>query len=352
MMNSRERIRKLIAGEPVSQCGFWLGNPHRDTIALLNEKLGTRTLEDIQIHLQDDIRWITPQYVPGTYNHPDGKSMRPWRDVNPHGLSGQGLLSDITCIEDLDRVDFPDPQYLDFGPTIALLDAAGPFYRMSGFWAPFFHDLCYLFGTEELLCLLLEEPEIVTAACERICNFYLAANERFYAAAGDRIDAFFFGNDFGTQQDLLLSPQHFRAFFLPWIKQFADQAHRHQLACILHCCGAISDIIEDLITVGVDCLHPMQTAAAGMAPAALSARFRDRITFMGGVDTQGLLQNGSLEDVDVAVAELLQQFGNRIVIGPSHEALLPSVNIDNVLRIPCAARCLTNQSCSPQGGTA
>jgi len=82
----------------------------------------------------------------------------------------------------------------------------------------------------------------------------------------------------------------------------------------------------------------MQTAARGMDPESLAARFAGRVTFMGGVDTQDLLQNGTPGDVDAEVARLQRCFGNRIIIGPSHEALLPSVNVENVLEIARAVK--------------
>ena len=264
--------------------------------------------------------------------------MRPWRDANPHGLSGRGLLSDAQSVADLDRIALPEPRWLDFGETLAALDAAGDFYRLSGFWSPFFHDLCYLFGTAELLVLMLEAPEIVRSATARIAGFYLEANERFFDAAGDRMDALFIGNDFGTQDGLLLSPALFREFFLPWIGRFARQAHARGYAFVLHCCGGIAEIVEDLIEAGVDGLHPMQTAARGMTPEPLAARFGERVVFWGGLDTQGLLQNGTPAEVDAEIARLRRAFGANIVIGPSHEALLPSVKVENVLAIARALR--------------
>jgi len=333
-MTPRETIHRLVARKGANRCGFWLGKPHPDTLSMLNKRLGTESLEEIQIVLGDDIRWITPQHhLAATYKHPEGKSMRPWRDANPHGLSGQGLLSDTSTMEDLEKINFPDARHLDFTHTLSLLDAAGDFYRLSGFWSPFFHDLCYLFGTGELLMMLIAEPELVKEALDRICGFYYEANQRFYAAAGDRMDAFFFGNDFGTQQAMMMSPALFREFFLPWIAKFAQQAHDHGYHCILHCCGSIPDIVDDLIGAGVDCLHPMQTIARGMDPGSLASRFGGRVTFMGGVDTQHLLQEGTRADVDNAVKHLLEVFGNNIIIGPSHEALLPGVNIENVVQM-------------------
>lgn len=335
-MTPREHLRSLMAGEPLGRPGFWIGRPLPETLEKFRPHLGTADLASVQLRLGDDVRWITPQHDPLCYRHPAGLAMRPWRDANPHGLSGQGLLHDATSVADLDRIPFPDPIHLDFRATLARLDAAGPYYRIGGFWAPFFHDLCYLFGTEELLCLMLDAPELVQEACRRIAEFYLAANERLYAVAGDRLDAHFFGNDFGTQQGLLFSPAAFRTFFLPWIRRFAEQARDHGLACILHSCGAIAEIVPDLIEAGITGLHPLQTAARGMDAALLAPRFRDHLTFWGGVDTQHLLQRGTPADVRAEVLRLDRLFAHRIVIGPSHEALLPSVDPCNVLAIPRA----------------
>lgn len=327
-------MRALMRGEPVSEPGFWIGKPHPETLAKFDRLLGTPTLEDLQQRLGDDARWITPQHDPRCYVHPDGLSMRPWKDANPHGLSGIGLLADASKVADLDRVVFPSIRWLVLDETLERLEQAGPYYRLGGFWCPFFHDLCYLFGTSELLMLTLEAPHVVRAATDRICEFYYQANELLYAKAADLIDAFFFGNDFGTQMGLLVSPETFRELFLPWIRRFADQAHRHGLDCILHCCGGIADVIPDLIEAGVDGLHPFQTTARGMDPAELAARFAGRIVFWGGVDTQRLLQSGTPEEVRETVLLLDRLFNHRIVLGPSHEALLPSVDLRNVLTIP------------------
>lgn len=323
-----------MLGQSVERPGFWLGKPHPDTLVRFQAVLGTSDLEEIQSIVGDDARWITPQHDSASYRHPLGKPMRPWRDANPHGLSGQGLLSGASSVADLEAIEWPDPQYLDFSATIAKLDAAGPYYRLGGMWSPFFHDLCYLFGTEELLCLLLEAPDLVHAATRQICTFYLGANERLLAEAGDRIDALFLGNDFGSQGGLLLSPNLFREFFLPWIERFAAQARAHGLHCILHSCGGVSEIVDDLIAAGVNGLHPMQTTASGMHPEALARRFGGRVVFWGGVDTQQLLQHGTPAEVAEEVLRLDGLFDHRIVIGPSHEALLPSVSIENVLQIP------------------
>ncbi len=331
MTSSRERIKSIINGKEVDRCGFWLGKPLPTTVEKINAKLGTKSLEEIQSKFNDDIRWITPQYISSTYQHPKGLSMRPWKDANPHGLSNLALLKGIEEIEELDKIDFPEVQHLDFTETIKILKETGDVYRLSGFWSAFFHDLCYLFGTEELLMLLLSDPEIVEEALNRICGFYLKANELFFQQAEGLLDGLFIGNDFGTQNGLLFSPEIFKKYFLPWINKFSQLAHKHNLHFILHSCGGIADIIPDLLEAKVDCLHPFQNNATGMDIKTISKKFKNKIVFMGGVDTQDLLVNGSINDVEKVINSLLCEFGNHFILGPSHEALLDNINVKNLI---------------------
>jgi uroporphyrinogen decarboxylase len=99
---------------------------------------------------------------------------------------------------------------------------------------------------------------------------------------------------------------------------------------ILHSCGSIHRVVPDLIDLGIDALHPLQARAAGMDANTLRRDFIGRLAFVGGVDTQDLLVNGSPADVRVEVRRLRSTLGPRVVISPSHEAILPNVPPENV----------------------
>ena len=144
---------------------------------------------------------------------------------------------------------------------------------------------------------MMLRPDLVEAVTDKVCSFYHEANERFFALAGDEIDGYFFGNDFGTQLDLICGPREFDRFILPWFRRFTEQAHAYGYQAILHSCGAIHKVIDRLIEAGVDCLHPLQARAAGMDAETLARDFGGRITFMGGIDTQELLVHGTPDDV-------------------------------------------------------
>ncbi len=77
---------------------------------------------------------------------------------------------------------------------------------------------------------------------------------------------------------------------------------RTRAKVFFHSCGAIRELLPDLVEIGVDVLNPVQVSAAGMETAALKRDFgRDLVFWGGGVDTQGVLGSGSPDEVRAEV---------------------------------------------------
>ena len=336
-MTSRERIRRIISGEPADRCGFWLGNPHDDTLPIYHKYFGTSSLEELQRKVGDDFRWITPLYIKSTYQHPEGKGIFDiWRYKKSLGEAGP--LAECESIAEIeDAYDWPSLEYVNLTECLELLRNAGAYYRASGFWTPFFHDVMDLFGMEAYMTKMYTHPEVVHAVTDRVCQFYYEANNRLFERAGDLIDGFFFGNDFGTQRDLILAPELFEEFVYPWFCRFTEQAHRHGYQVILHSCGSIHRVINRLIDAGVECLHPLQAKAFNMNAETLARDFKGRIAFLGGIDTQDLFVNAGASEVKAEVRRIKRLLGPQLIVSPSHEALLPNVPPENVLAMAEAA---------------
>ncbi|MBC8191661.1 MAG: hypothetical protein H8E18_04730 [FCB group bacterium] len=318
MLNSRERIKKIIKGETVDRPGFWLGDPHTDTWPKLLTHFDCPNEESLRLELGDDLRWIRGDRYDGS----------------PNNVKFPSLVSDKLAVgeipSDLQNYPWPDPKKVDYSQGLTRLAKAGDFYRAGGMWNTFYHDVAGIFGLENYFMLMHLEPDIVKEATRRVAEFYLATNETMFQKAGDTLDAYFFGNDFGTQLDLMFSPESFDEFLLPWLKEFTDQAHSHGLDVIFHSCGSIYRIIDRLIDIGIDCLHPLQARAFHMDADHLAQNFKGDITFMGGIDTQELLVHASPEEVSEEVKRVHRALGPKLIVSPSHEAILPNVNLDNV----------------------
>jgi uroporphyrinogen decarboxylase len=334
-VNSRERIRTIISGKPADRTGFWLGNPFPDSWPALHGYFGTQTEEELRRKVNDDFRWICPQFYPSGYRHPEGKPLSFRGDKKYHGQAGP--FAHTEDLREVDAYDWPKVEYLNFEECLDDLNAAGEFYRASGMWTSFYHDVMDLFGIEDYLVKMYTHPKVVQSVTDHVCEFYYQANELFFERAGSLVDAFFFGNDFGTQRDIITSPKLFDQFILPWFRRFTEQGHRHGCQVILHSCGAIHRVIPRLIESGVDCLHPLQALARNMDAVTLARNFKGKIAFLGGIDTQDLLVNGSPEQVKEDVRRVRDLLGPCLIVSPSHEALLPDVPPQNVEAMAQAA---------------
>ncbi len=328
-MTSRERIRGIIAGKPVDRCGLWLGNPHPESWPALHAYFGTKTEEELRQKLGDDFRWICPQFFEGVYRDPKGGGMFD-AGLNKKKHSQAGPLEGCEDLQEIEDFPWPNPDYLNFDECLSELRNAGDVYRASGFWTCFYHNIMDLFGMEDYMIKMYTHPEIIQAVTDHVCGFYYEANERFFAEAKGEVDGFFFGNDFGTQLDLICGPEQFDQFIMPWFARFTEQAHKHGYHSILHSCGAIHKVVDRLIAAGVDCLHPLQALAANMDAETLARDFKGRIAFMGGIDTQQLMVHGTPKDVEEDVKRVKNLLGPRLIVSPSHEALLPNVPPQNL----------------------
>jgi len=334
-MNKRELIKRLINGESTERTGFWLGNPHPDTWPVLHAYFNTSTEEELRQKLNDDVRWICPQFYNDVYQDLQGREMfDAGLDREKHA---RPPLANCSTLNEVNAFTWPNPDYLNFDTCIRDLNNAGDVYRLSGFWCCFFHNVADLFGMENYFLKMLMEPDIVHAVTQKVCEFYLEANKRFFEKAGNLVDGFFFGNDFGTQSTLILGLEQFNEFIMPWFKRFTAQGLQYNYQVVLHSCGAIYDVIDQIINAGVNCIHPIQAKAERMDAQTLADSFKGRVTFMGGIDTQNLMTNGNPDEIRAEVRRVKSILGPGLIVSTSHEAILPNVPPENVEALAKAA---------------
>ena len=117
------------------------------------------------------------------------------------------------------------------------------------------------------------------------------------------MDALFVGDDWGSQNSLLISPQLWRRLFKPLYADYARIAHDAGKKLFMHSDGFILDIYEDLIEIGVDALNSQLFC---MDIEAIGQRFAGRITFWGEMDRQYVLPFGTLDEVRAAVRRIVK----------------------------------------------
>jgi uroporphyrinogen decarboxylase len=98
---------------------------------------------------------------------------------------------------------------------------------------------------------------------------------------------------------------------------------------VLHSCGKIDAFLPDLVNIGLNCIQSLE-ATAGVDLKGLKLSLGDKICFMGGLDSSGVLTFGTPQDVEFNVRNCLKAagYGGGYIIGPSHDILnMPWENI-------------------------
>ncbi|MDR1222882.1 MAG: hypothetical protein LBL07_08405 [Tannerella sp.] len=333
-MTHLERFLATVERRPADRPATWLGIPDPRACPQLFDYFGVSDMRGLKARLDDD---IYPVEMP--YHSPSADAIylalnfaQETAVPDERTLTRPGFFERCSDPADVDLFDWPDPaRYID--PELcrkAVDDVPDDYAVMGVVWSAHFQDACAAFGMETALIKMLDEPEMFRAVINRIAGFYLKANEIFYEATKGKLHAVLIGNDFGSQNGLMVSPGSLREFVFDGTRKLIRQAQSYGLKVIHHSCGSVYDIIPDLIELGADAIHPIQALAAKMEAWRLKESFGDRVSFCGGVDAQHLLVNGKPEEIRARVEELKALFPTGLIISPSHEAILPDVHPANI----------------------
>ena len=163
----------------------------------------------------------------------------------------------------------------------------------------------YVRKLENYLCDLVLHRDCVLHLHDLVRQQLRAAIHRLADAGADAV---MFPEDWGTQDRLMIAPALWREVFAPEFRALAAAAHGRGLFVIMHSCGRMTDIIEDLIECGVDCLQFDQPRLHGIDTLA---QFAGRVTFWCPVDIQTTLQTRDATRIAAEAREMIEKLGSR-----------------------------------------
>ncbi len=190
----------------------------------------------------------------------------------------------------------------------------------------------YGMGVEKVLLGIGLDDPIIYACMEKRFQCCYEISKKVLQSADGKIDIFWIGDDYGTQNGLLISPQKWRELFFDKLKIMCDLGHTYGAKVMLHSCGSTRPIWQDLIEAGVDIYDTVQPEAANMDPGELKGEFGDRICFHGAISTQKTLPFGSVKDVAAEVKLRIETVGKDggYIIAPAHN-IQPDTPLENIL---------------------
>ncbi len=335
-MTSKERVHQALERQSTDRVPIFMWY-HPQTTRRLGRLLEIPA-KYVPLAMGDDIRqaWVSNNYaMEGIVHEYDGQShVDDWgiewtridgfNQISKYPLANAGEKKLLQYRFPFDRID----------PLVDLMKPIMEFkddYFVGCDVSPNVFEMYWrLRGMEKTLTEFALDPDLMREMLKRCAEFSIQLSEA--ACRRFDLDWLWLGDDVGGQRSMLMSPDTWRRMVKPLLKQNAEVGKKRGLYVAFHSCGAIRPIIEDLIEIGVDVLNPIQCNCPGMDPLELKKEFGKGLAFMGGVDTQGVLPNGTPAQVRKATAELLEGMtadGGGYILAASH-TVPPETPDDNI----------------------
>jgi len=325
-------VKYLGLGEPVPP--FRKGHSISYMDDRLLEKLGT------------DLRYCWPGLLPNSPVFPgEDNDMfydsygQVWKRALPYYYAGEGILKEATHIDDIERLvrwpDLSDPRWTQgVAERAQILHEQTDYFvvmRMVASHGPF-QTACDLRGTEFFLMDMVVNPDFAHALLDKISTAMEGLLKLAMQAGGRYFDMVELpGDDYAGNTNLLISPAMFRKFIKPCLERLLKviREHNPNTKVMLHSDGAITKLLPDIISLGVDVVHPLEPLAATDIPL-VKEQFGKQVTFLGGIDISHAMP-GTRADVVAETKLRISQLaaGGGYILAPSNhlQADVPAENV-------------------------
>ena len=221
------------------------------------------------------------------------ETLRTWQDLH------EGI---ITNREDYQAYRWPSQQEISIFPIEWAAAQMPEGMKVMLNYTGIFEDLKQMMGFETLAYATADDPELVDDILEQLTR--IAEYTVGLAAAHPATGAVFYGEDMGFNTGTLLSPAFMKRQVIPRHKRIADACHRHGKPFLLHSCGNVIALMDDLIdVVEIDAKHSFEDKI--LPVEEWYARWGNRIAIIGGVDMD-ILGRGSEAEVRARTRQILE----------------------------------------------
>lgn len=186
----------------------------------------------------------------------------------------------VQTLADFDTYAWPDPARVNVSPLeeagASLPSGMGIITGVGGV----FTRTWMILGYPHFCLSLSDMPELVERVARQVGRIQCAVLRRLVRMPG--VVAVWYGDDLAFTEGLLVSPQILRRWFFPWIEELAGIARQAGLPFIMHSDGNLWPVMDDLIALGVQALHPIEPKA--MDIYELKRRYGKRVAIFGNID--------------------------------------------------------------------
>ena len=192
-------------------------------------------------------------------------------------------------------------------------------------------------GIENFLADIAGEPEFAQQLLDFIAELNMEILPRLMTP---HLDGVLLGSDWGSQNDLIVSPDIWKSMMKQGQKTQLDYIKSKGKHTLIHSCGCILKILPELVEMGLDVLNPVQPECMDLR--FLKETYGDKLSFWGGISTQKTLPYGTPEEVKKEtedVIKLMSENGGYLTC--SSQEIQTDVSYENLIALIETAKSFT-----------
>jgi len=218
-----------------------------------------------------------------------------------------------------EQITIPDISTIDWSGVEAQAEEIDrDTYLVRGFVEMGLFERSYLLlGMSEALMAYVTETAEMSNMLAAVADYKIALIAKFHEVAD--LDMVWYGDDWGTQGNLFIRPEIWRATIKPHTRRIYDCMKERNIMIWQHSCGKIESVFGDMVEMGAQVWCPCQPCND---LAALKREYSGKITFSGGIDSQFVLARPGIttDEVRSEVRRRIDEMasGGGYIAGPSH----------------------------------
>jgi uroporphyrinogen decarboxylase len=220
-----------------------------------------------------------------------------------------GVATPVTPLirtrDDLDKMVFPDPGDPNlYQQASEIIERNRGKYAVGASLRTGVSATHMSMGLDGIAYALADDPGLVTTVLGRYADWTIAVIRHLKDIGVDFVWTF---DDIAYKTGPMVSPKMFRTVFVPHMKRVADAIKSEGFPWILHSDGNLMPLMDDLLSLGINGLHPLEPGA--MDIEQVKQLYGDRLCLIGNIDLHYTLTRGTPKEVEAEVKSRIEKIG-------------------------------------------
>jgi uroporphyrinogen decarboxylase len=267
--------REVTDGDLVSQVEFWSRAGYDYMLLTVGMMRPGRVTEDSQIS-----KVIQHVLLEDTGDEDSDDAWNLWKRPRIH------------TEEDFDTFPWEEAAKLDFSKFHKVQPHLPDGMKIIATSGKIFTMTWMLMGFENFAVNLKLKPQFVAKVFEKVAQIQLAGLKQIVSVPN--VAAVWAVDDVAFGTGPMVSPRAIRDYVFPWYEEFGKICHDNGLYLFFHSDGVLGSLVEDLIALGVDALHPIDPTC--MDIEEVKKEVGDRLCLIGNISNE-ILEVGTPEEV-------------------------------------------------------